>query len=142
MTDLIKTADALAEEMRLIEEEAKRTIEWGEEDPIRMLYWFDTQWINALTTYRQARESADGVKVKPLVWSDPQPPRAGRPSYDHVISETIFGPIIIEWKSWKDHDEPGAQLPWGEYVCGKDLETAKAEVFTRYEARIKAALED
>ena len=58
MTDLIKAADALAE---LLKEE---TYYYTECD---VGY---TEIHDALTAYRQARESEDGVKVKPLDMSE------------------------------------------------------------------------
>ncbi|MFV1694251.1 hypothetical protein VXL39_02205 [Phaeobacter sp. JH20_25] len=135
MTNLIKAADALAEQMRLIEEEAKRTIEWDEEDPIRMLDWFDTEWINSLTAYRQARESADGVKVKPLVWIEV-------PAYSTwYYAKTEVGEYRCGW----DHSRGFYFTMVGNDVVGlkfmKGLTEAKAAAQSDYEARIKAALE-
>ncbi|MFV1627978.1 hypothetical protein VWY34_15520 [Phaeobacter sp. JH20_02] len=98
MTNLIKAADALAEQMRLIEEEAKRTIEWDEEDPIRMLDWFDTEWINSLTAYRQARESAEDADVHrrlkemlfELIGS------VQNPVEDPVREDVCYGGVLVE----------------------------------------------
>ncbi|AUQ74795.1 hypothetical protein [Phaeobacter piscinae] len=134
MTDLIKAADALAEEMRLIEEEAKRTIEWDEEDPIRMLDWFDTKWINALSAYRQARKSAgDGVKVKPLVWEC-----EGGWRWKGTPPDGFFTSVAKwVWQAPKGgFKHAGTKEPFA------TLEEAKAAAQADYEARIKAALED
>ena len=66
----------------------------------------------------------------PLKWSDPAPPKKGVSFYDHVIADTPLGPILLEWKSWKDHDPPCGQMPWGAHRCdsfviGDTLEKAK-----------------
>lgn len=60
-----------------------------------------------------------------LIWSDPQPPTEGVSSYTHVIAETPLGFILLEWKSWKDTDEPCGHMPWDEFVEGDTLELAK-----------------
>ncbi|KII14714.1 hypothetical protein [Phaeobacter sp. S60] len=57
MTDLIKAADALAE---AVNEQLSYMDLCGDKGDL------ERNMRNALTAYRQARESADGVKVKPL----------------------------------------------------------------------------
>ena len=70
---------------------------------------------------------ADARKVKALVWTDIRNPDGGKTSfYTHAIAETPLGPITIEWKGWKDHDNPTCELPWPNgFVCGHDLEHCK-----------------
>ena len=88
------------------------------------------------------RPEAAQVRVKPLEWSQEFPPNGGNPSfYNHIVAKSIFGDVIIEWKSWKDYDEPGSSTPWGAYVSGVDLEAAKVAVQADYDRRIRAALE-
>ncbi len=69
----------------------------------------------------------------PLAWSDQREP--GETScYKHVVAETPLGDLIIEWKGWKDNDSPGCQMPWGEYVSGRDLVEAKANIQSAWDA--------
>jgi hypothetical protein len=62
-----------------------------------------------------------------FAWSAPARPN-GDCAYDHITAETPLGVVRIEWKGWKAYDAPTAQMPWGEFVGGHDLETAKAAV--------------
>lgn len=65
----------------------------------------------------------------PLTWTEPRAPASGNPSYyDHIIADTPLGPIVLEWKSWKDHDDPCGHMPWDEFVIGCNLEEAKTLV--------------
>lgn len=85
----------------------------------------------------QARESADGVKVKPLVWeaiSDTSF-RAKALMFGNVRVETYGSHWVINWSA------PGYcdTLIAGEFDTP---EAAKAAAQADYEARIKAALED
>jgi len=135
-SDLMKAADELARQMDLIEKEAARGIEWGEEDPIRMLDWFDTEWVNALTAYLTARESAGEVKVKPLVWIGDN------------YSEGIFWSATTEFGQYqvRESEVSGIYMQWDGFcmgVLGKGFDTsdeAKAAAQADYETRIRSAL--
>ena len=61
----------------------------------------------------------------PLEWSEPRPPSKDVSSYDHVVSHTPLGDIILEWKSWKKYSSPSGMMPWDEHVVGHDLDDAK-----------------
>lgn len=63
----------------------------------------------------------------PLQWSTPRPPTKGVSHYDHVVAETPLGPIMLEWKSWKETDSPCGHMPWGEFIVALNLDDAKAE---------------
>lgn len=60
LREAVAAADELARQMDEIEKEAGREFEYGEEDPIRMLDWFDTEWIRALERFRSARAELEG----------------------------------------------------------------------------------
>ncbi|MEX5513593.1 hypothetical protein [Pseudophaeobacter sp. 1A09344] len=60
LREAVAAADELARQMGEIEKEAGRELEYGEEDPIRMLDWFDTEWNNALERFRSARAALEG----------------------------------------------------------------------------------
>jgi len=62
-----------------------------------------------------------------LIWSEHKSPNDDC-GYDHVEAETPLGILRIEWKGWKKYDSPFCALPWDEYVCGSDLNDAKAKV--------------
>lgn len=70
----------------------------------------------------------------PLEWSEERSPNA-ESSYTHVVAETPLGKIVIEWKGWKEFDLPDAILPWGEHVCGSDLDDTKALVQAAWDAK-------
>jgi hypothetical protein len=65
-------------------------------------------------------------QLMPLIWTDPAPGKEGVSHYDHVIAETPLGNIMLEWKSWKDHDDPSGHMPWDEFIVESTLEGAKA----------------
>jgi hypothetical protein len=147
MTDLIKAADALAEEdaAKIIYD----AMAWAYEDGSgnKCPAWVEHGNSHAqaearaaasriFTAYRQARESADGVKVKPLVWeaiSDTSF-RAKALMFGNVRVETYGAPWVINWSA------PGYcdTLIAGEFDTP---EAAKAAAQAYYEARIKAALD-
>jgi SH3-like domain-containing protein len=64
----------------------------------------------------------------PLIWTDPAPGKEGVSHYDHVIAETPLGRILLEWKSWKDHDDPCGHMPWDEFIVEATLDGTKAAV--------------
>lgn len=104
MTSLIKAADALADASAL----AKR-----------------------LTAYRQARESADGVKVKPLVWDDNKA--------QTIVGTYTYGVIGRCWYVYLN----GCEFRDGDATTFDDaIRAAQAAIEVNYEARIKAALEE
>lgn len=72
-----------------------------------------------------------------LQWSEPRKANAIDSHYDYIVAETPLGRIFIEWKSWKSYDSPGCQMPWGDYVNGHDLDDAKANVQTAWNAMAK-----
>ena len=74
-----------------------------------------------------------------LTWTEPQRPNEDS-HYDHVIAETPLGQIKLEWKSWKDYDAPGGQMPWDEFAVGADLEKAKADVQAKWNEKILLAM--
>ena len=77
----------------------------------------------------------------PLTWIEPKKPDGGKESfYDHVTAETPLGPIHLEWKSWKDHDDPGGQMPWGEYISGTNLTAAKSAVQDAWNEKVLLAM--
>jgi hypothetical protein len=59
-----------------------------------------------------------------LEWSEPRGPCAEY-RYDHIVAKTPLGDIELSWKSWKNYDAPCGLMPWGEFVDGHDLDTAK-----------------
>ncbi len=71
-----------------------------------------------------------------LKWSDPSPGKEGVSHYDHVIAETPLGEIKLEWKSWKEYDEPCGSMPWGEWIVGFTLEEAKSKAQAAWDAMI------
>lgn len=64
----------------------------------------------------------------PLSWSEPTPPTEGVSHYDHVITQTPLGPIMIEWKSWKHYPGYTCQMPWDEFINENELHDAKSAV--------------
>jgi len=77
--------------------------------------------------------------IKSLVWSEIKPP-CETIRYDHITTDSIFGTLIIEWKSWKKYDSPGAYMPWGEYISGNDLEETKIKVEKAYQQKILSVI--
>jgi hypothetical protein len=59
LREAVAAADELARQMDEIEKESSRALEYGEEDPIRMLDWFDTEWIKSLERFRNARAALE-----------------------------------------------------------------------------------
>lgn len=134
MTDLIKAADALAEHVEAV-------AEW-----MRSNGYDDSADIDALTAYRQARESADGVKVKPLVW-------------EYLCEYGLYCRVVTSIGTYSIHDDEDSAscgmfmylhltedgdctryaIEWHDYV---DPEEFQAIAQADYEARIKAALEE
>ncbi|AHD10044.1 hypothetical protein [Phaeobacter gallaeciensis] len=154
MTDLIKAADALAEcqdakdllaacKVDLEKAVVGRTAQSQLMTIHRVLGYVEENLSvihHTLTTYRQARESADGVKVKPLVWSEDEEHAMGY----RENSLTLIGPYWVE-----DHENSGEWRTYFDsfagdvFISGSDSEEdAKAAAQADYEARIKAALED
>jgi hypothetical protein len=82
--------------------------------------------------YRQARESADGVKVKPLVWHASHiKPWSG----DYHTVPTGYTVRCADENGWK------WASPLGAFGFQSSPEGAKAAAQADYEARIKAALD-
>lgn len=71
-----------------------------------------------------------------LKWSLAAPPTKGISHYDHIIAETPLGNITLEWKGWKDYDSPCAEMPWGEFIVGTDLDDAKQKVQAAWDKMI------
>ncbi|MFV1538730.1 hypothetical protein [Phaeobacter sp. JH204B] len=132
MTDLIKAADALAEE--IIDEieciisdthdidvtdrnYAERVFEWVEESKL-------------LTAYLKVRESADGVKVKPLVWDE----------LGDRWNTVTSGRIQITQHGCHPYWDLSCASPETDGYYNS-VEEAKAAAQADHEARIKAALE-
>ena len=63
-----------------------------------------------------------------LKWSEPRKPGEDGCVYDHVMADTPFGRLVIEWKSWKRNDPPGCKMPWKHYITGATLDEAKRNV--------------
>jgi len=63
----------------------------------------------------------------PLEWSEPRAPDGEVSYYTYVITSTPLGPIILEWKGWKDDNSPCGHMPWPDcFVFGDTLDAAKA----------------
>jgi hypothetical protein len=79
-----------------------------------------------------------------LEWSEPRPPLGGESSYyDHVICYTSLGPLVIEWKSWKEYENSfWCETPWGDFVIGHTLDEAKANIEKSLEGLVKRLLEE
>ncbi|MFV1689996.1 hypothetical protein VWZ40_00905 [Phaeobacter sp. JH20_21] len=149
MTDLIKAADALAEEERM--ERIARTI-CAEKNAVYgepPCWKVDGPWPNPdcgdctchdlakavlsdLNAYRQARENADGVKVKPLVWEC-----EGGWRWKGTPPDGFFASVA----KWVWQAPKGGFKHAGTKELFATLEEAKAAAQADYEARIKAALE-
>ena len=136
MTDLIKAADALAE---AVNEQLSYMDLCGDKGDL------ERNMRNALTAYRQARESADGVKVKPLVWEYlyeyglycQAVTSIGTYSI-HQDEDSAGGAMLMYLHLTKDGDCTKYAIEWHDYV---DPEEFQAIAQADYEARIKAALD-
>lgn len=89
-------------------------------------------------------QEAKFPSVPPLVWSEPAKAVEGGSSYDHVIAQTPFGKIVIEWKSWKEYDTYSFSMPFdfnGEpaFHSGNTLEEAKEKAQMWYNYYIRKA---
>ncbi|GLO70291.1 hypothetical protein MACH17_18080 [Phaeobacter inhibens] len=147
MTDLIKAADALAEcqdakdllaacKADLEKAVVGRTAQSQLMTIHRLLGYVETKMSaihHTLTAYRQAREGADGVKVKPLVWD-----RSHICSWngDYHTVPTGYTVRCAYENGWK------WSTPLGAFGYCSSPEVAKAAAQADYERRIKAALED
>lgn len=78
----------------------------------------------------------------PLRWSDERGPCEDC-RYNHIVAETPFGPVYIEWKGWKPHDAPGCIPPWGQgkYISGDDVPDAIAKVQASFDAMAEKVAE-
>ncbi|MFV1539424.1 hypothetical protein VWZ88_12730 [Phaeobacter sp. JH20_36] len=123
MTDLIKAAVALAEAVK--EQLAYMDMCNDKGD-------LERDMRNALTTFHQARESADGVKVKPLVWEC-----EGGWRWKGTPPDGFFASVA----KWVWQAPKGGFKHAGTKELFATLEEAKAAAQADYEARIKAALE-
>lgn len=88
------------------------------------------------------RDSASHPRFVRLVWSAPAPP-CEECRYDHASAETPFGPFLLTWKGWKEHDSPGFdKTPWGdvEYHGWNTVEEAQAWAEMEMERRINQCL--
>lgn len=79
-----------------------------------------------------------------ITWSEERAP-CEECRYNHVVAETVFGSLTIEWKGWKDYPGYGCELPFpvnGEfpYVTAYSLDEAKANVKAWYDYVILAGL--
>jgi hypothetical protein len=144
MTDLIKASYVLTSDSHINEMAMVMFNEWVRVDPDSNVAKNPASYMANFAdmaravdrAYRQARESADGVKVKPLVWeaiSDTSF-RAKALMFGNVRVETYGAPWVINWSA------PGYcdTLIAGEFDTP---EAAKAAAQAYYEARIKAALD-
>jgi len=57
---------------------------------------YDKYW----KALREGKKYPDKYIMK---WTENKSPTEGTSYYDHTISETPIGTIIIEWKSWKEN---------------------------------------
>lgn len=88
-----------------------------------------------LVGQQQLAEEATWPKMVPLVWKGPFKPQADESevkcSYDHSYADTVYGQILITWKSWKDYityyvDLPFESVEYGSYIApGNSLEEAQ-----------------
>lgn len=99
------------------------------------------------TTATRHRQKNSTTMAREMEWSEPREPDAVNSFYDHVEAITALGPILIEWKSWKDYGSYDCVLPWngpdGHLVCVNEssLEYAKIRVeeeFAKMAARMHA----
>jgi hypothetical protein len=121
MTDLIKAADALAE---AVNEQLSYMDLCGDKGDL------ERNMRNALSAYRQARENADGVKVKPLVWRDEG---VRYTSGDYEIEVCGYGQNGIWHLTFY-----GAEIAVSS--AKNFLSHLKRKAWNHHEARIKAAV--
>jgi len=65
-----------------------------------------------------------------LIWSEERMP-CPRCRYNHVVAETPFGPLYIEWKGWKDYPSYDCSFYWTKdhtHFVGDSLEEIKGLV--------------
>jgi len=60
-----------------------------------------------------------------MKWTENNPPIEGISFYNHTISETPIGKIIIEWKAWKDNISYDVMID-GEWI-GVEYDLTKAK---------------
>jgi hypothetical protein len=59
-------------------------------------------------------------------WTEPKPPTEEICSYDHIICETPFGELKIEWESWKESTNYNVILNDMDWIGTEyDIESAK-----------------
>lgn len=88
----------------------------------------------------QPAGGGEGFAIRPLEWSETWPPNDIYP-YHHVIADSIFGALRIEWKGWKGSQEPYVVHMNDDYMLVVDtLEDAKAETFKLIETRIRSVV--
>ena len=121
MTDLIKAADALAEAVN--EQLSYRDLCGDKGDLERNMR-------NALVAYRQARESADGVRVKPLVWEGDFA-HTSLGGYYHIEYGNEHALVL---KFHAGSSQTGIAVKY-------DIPAIEAAAQADYESRIKAALD-
>ena len=80
------------------------------------------------------------ITIVDLEWSEPAPPNE-RCHYDHVIAETPFGKVTIEWKGWKSYPGYTAETPWGYFASENTLEDCKDAVKLDLEQRVRSVVE-
>lgn len=79
-----------------------------------------------------------------LVWSEERSP-CEECRYNHVVAETVFGSLTIEWKGWKDYTSYDCDLPFPvndefQHINADSLDEAKAKVKAWYDYVILAGL--
>ena len=60
-----------------------------------------------------------------MKWTENKPPTEGISFYNHTITETPIGKIIIEWKGWKDQPSYDIMID-GEWI-GVEYELTDAK---------------
>lgn len=88
---------------------------------------------------KMAGAAIGAIRLQPLEWRDPEPPNETC-RYDHTITETPFGRVIIEWKSWKSYPGYSASTPWDDFISEDTLDEAKEAVRVSLEQRVRAIL--
>ena len=58
------------------------------------------------------------MEIKKLDWSEPSPPDKEY-YYDHVVAKTVFGKVVITWKSWKEQADYYVEFPFEWESFGK-----------------------
>ena len=69
-------------------------------------------------------KATQALRLKPLSWSDPQPPNT-ECRYDHATADTLVGRYLIDWKSWKPHDDYVLRFRDDYIACFDSLDAAK-----------------